>query len=114
MDVTPNPYQQPVQAQQPTTAPQQAAGYAPPVQAAVYTSASWTGGQKAGWFFVGLFGGLVGILLASLANVGHPDRSTATKMAVIGCASVLMLGFLLTMFAGCSLAAIAASVPAYY
>lgn len=44
---------------------------------------SWTGGQKAGWFFVGMLAGVPGVLIASLANVNHPDRSTATKMALI-------------------------------
>lgn len=53
----------------------------------------WAGKQKAGWFFVGLFGGIVGILLASLANVGHPDRSTATAMAAIGFVSLFALVF---------------------
>lgn len=100
MDVTPNPYQQPQSA--------------PTAQQPSYAANLWTGGQKAGWFFVGLFGGIVGILLASLSNVGHPDRSTATKMAIIGCVAVFVIGFLFTMVAGCSMAALMASVPAYY
>lgn len=54
---------------------------------------TWTGGQKAGWFFVGLFLGIPGIIVASLANVDHPDRSTATKMAAIGMAVELAIVF---------------------
>lgn len=54
---------------------------------------TWTGGQKAGWFFVGLFLGIPGIIIASLANVDHPDRSTATKMAAIGMAVELAIVF---------------------
>ncbi len=75
---------------------------------------AWTGGQKAGWFFVGMLMGIPGILIASLANVSHPERSTATKMAVSGCVAVFVLGFLLTMIAGCSMAALVASAPSYY
>lgn len=74
---------------------------------------AWTGGQKAGWFFVGFFGGIVGILVASLSNVGHPDRSTATKMAIIGCVTLFVLGFLLTLFAGCSTLALVGGMASY-
>ena len=43
-----------------------------------------SGAQRAGWFVVGLVGGIFGVLVASLANIGRAWRSTATKMALIG------------------------------
>lgn len=64
-------------------------------------STAFTGGQKAGWFFVGMLGGVVGVLVASLCNVNHPDRSTATKMALIGLASraaIFVLIFFMASF----------------
>lgn len=74
----------------------------------------WTGGQKAGWFFVGFLGGIVGILLASLSNVGRPDRSTATKFAIIGMVAAIVIFFLLFFALGCSAAMVAASVASRY
>ena len=47
--------------------------------------------QRAGWFFVGLIGGVSGVLVASLANIGRAWRSTATKMALLGMATYLGL-----------------------
>ena len=78
-------------------------------------AAAFTGGQKAGWFLVGMFGGVVGILIASLCNVNHPDRSTATKMAAIGMAAGIIL-FLLLFVVSCSAlsAAVYASVTSSY
>lgn len=50
-----------------------------------------TGAQRVGWFFVGLIGGILGILVASLTNVGREWRSTATKMALVGMVTYLVL-----------------------
>lgn len=85
--------------------PTQNQTYPAPVGHSLY---GWTGGQKAGWFFVGFFGGLVGILVASLTNTAHPDRSTATKMAIIGCVTCVALALLSSLFVGCSTAALIA------
>lgn len=65
------------------------------IQQASRQPSAFTGGQKAGWFLVGMFGGVMGILIASLCNVNHPDRYTATKMAAIGMAVDIALFFLL-------------------
>lgn len=69
----------------------------PVIPAPTSPSTVFTGGQKAGWFFVGMLGGVVGVLIASLCNVNHPDRSTATKMALIGLASWFVI-FVLIFF----------------
>lgn len=50
-----------------------------------------TGAQRVGWFFVGLIGGILGILVASLTNIGREWRSTATKMALVGMLTYLVL-----------------------
>lgn len=50
-----------------------------------------TGAQRVGWFFVGLIGGILGILVASLTNIGREWRSTATKMALFGMLTYLVL-----------------------
>lgn len=63
---------------------------------------AWTGGQKAGWFFVALLGGIPGVLIASLANVSHPDRSTATKMALVGLAARFVIFVLFFFMMECS------------
>lgn len=42
--------------------------------------------QKAGYFFVGMFGGVTGALLASLCNLNAPYRSDCTKFSLIGLA----------------------------
>lgn len=75
---------------------------------------TWTGGQKAGWFFVGLLGGVPGVLVASLANVSHPDRSTATKMALIGLASWFVLFVLIFFMMGCTTAMFVSGVASAY
>lgn len=49
-----------------------------------------TGAQRVGWFFVGLIGGILGILVASLTNIGREWRSTATKMALVGMLTYLV------------------------
>lgn len=43
-----------------------------------------TSGQKAGFFFLGFLGGIVGILAASLMNINAPYRPEGTKMAALG------------------------------
>lgn len=43
-------------------------------------------GQKLGYIFVGAFGGIAGVLLASLCNINAPYRSDCTKFALIGLA----------------------------
>lgn len=43
-----------------------------------------TGGQKAGYFFVGLLGGVGCAILASLCNINAPYRSDCTKFSLIG------------------------------
>ena len=55
---------------------------------------AWTGMQRFGWLLVGAFGGIFGILVASMANVGHPYRSEATKMAAFGFAAAVILSVL--------------------
>lgn len=50
-----------------------------------------TGAQRVGWFFVGFLGGILGILVASLTNVGREWRSMATKMALVGMLTYLGL-----------------------
>lgn len=42
-----------------------------------------TSGQKAGFFFLGFLGGIVGILAASLMNINAPYRPEGTKMAAL-------------------------------
>lgn len=77
----------------------------------------WTGGQKAGWFFVGLSLGIPGIIIASLANVNHPDRSTATKMAAIGMGvevALIVISFVLFFMMMSAVAIGAASGAASY
>lgn len=46
-----------------------------------------TSGQKAGFFFLGFLGGIVGILAASLMNINAPYRPEGTKMAALGFAT---------------------------
>lgn len=76
---------------------------------------AWTGGQKAGWFFVGLLGGIPGVLVASLANVSHPDRSTATKMALIGLAAWFVIFVLIFFMMGCTTAmSVTTATSAYH
>lgn len=55
---------------------------------------AWTGMQRFGWLLVGAFGGVFGILVASMANIGHPYRSEATKMAAFGFAAAVILSVL--------------------
>lgn len=55
------------------------------------TACGWTGLQKAGWFLFGLLGGPFGILVASMSNIGHPSRSTATGLAAGGFVATLAL-----------------------
>lgn len=43
-----------------------------------------TGGQKAGYFFAGLLGGVGCAILASLCNINAPYRSDCTKFSLIG------------------------------
>ena len=40
-----------------------------------------TGSQKAGFFFLGFFGGIIGVLAASLMNINAPYRPEGTRMA---------------------------------
>ena len=42
-----------------------------------------TSGQKAGFFFLGFLGGIVGILAASLMNINAPYRPEGTKTACV-------------------------------
>lgn len=87
----------------------------PSTQAPTTPSTAFTGGQKAGWFFVGMFGGVVGVLMASLCNVNHPDRATATKMALIGLASWVAIFVLIFFLATCATAMFVTSIAtAYY
>lgn len=77
-------------------------------------STAFTGGQKAGWFFVGMLGGVVGVLVASLCNVNHPDRSTATKMALIGLASWVAIFVLIFFMATCTAAMFVTPIATAY
>ncbi len=65
-----------------------------PAPQALQAREPWTGLQKFGWLLIGMFGGLLGILVASMTNVGHPNRSDATRMAVIGLLVAMALGLL--------------------
>lgn len=104
-------YQEP--APEPAWAEQQAYGQAPSAapEAArqpeldwhagpIVAPGAWTGTQRFGWFLVGALGGIVGVLVASMANVGHPYRSEATKMAIIG----LIVAIVLSALAGAGMA----------
>ena len=51
-----------------------------------------TSGQKAGFF-----GGIVGILAASLMNINAPYRPEGTKMAALGFATACVLGTLIAL-----------------
>ena len=73
---------------------------------------SWTGGQKAGWFFVGMLAGVPGVLIASLANVNHPDRSTATKMALIGMAAWIVVLIVIFFMAACTTSMLVSGIAA--
>lgn len=59
-----------------------------------------TASQKAGFFFLGFLGGIVGILAASLMNINAPYRHEGTKMAALGFATAIALGALV-MLVGC-------------
>ena len=59
-----------------------------------------TSGQKAGFFFLGFLGGIVGILAASLMNINAPYRPEGTKMAALGFATACVLGTLIALV-GC-------------
>lgn len=72
----------------------------------------WTGGQKAGWFFVGMLAGVPGVLIASLANVNHPDRSTATKMALIGMAAWIVIFIVIFFMAACTTSMLVSGIAA--
>lgn len=61
-----------------------------------------TSGQKAGFFFLGFLGGIVGILAASLMNINAPYRPEGTKMAALGLATACVLGTLIALFRGVS------------
>lgn len=54
-------------------------------------------GQKAGFFFLGFLGGIVGILAASLMNINAPYRPEGTKMAALGFATACVLGTLIAL-----------------
>lgn len=56
-----------------------------------------TSGQKAGFFFLGFLGGIVGILAASLMNINAPYRPEGTKMAALGFATACVLGILIAL-----------------
>lgn len=56
-----------------------------------------TSGQKAGFFFLGFLGGIVGILAASLMNINAPYRPEGTKMAAFGFATGFVLGILIAL-----------------
>lgn len=86
----------------------------PTAPAPTSPSTAFTGGQKAGWFFVGMLGGVVGVLIASLCNVNHPDRSTATKMALIGLASWVAVFVLIFFVATCTTAMFVTSIATAY
>lgn len=60
-----------------------------------------TSGQKAGFFFLGFLGGIVGILAASLMNINAPYRPEGTKMAALGFATACVLGILIALV-GCA------------
>ena len=62
-----------------------------------------TGSQKAGFFFLGFFGGIIGVLAASLMNINAPYRPEGTRMAALGFATALLVGILL-LFVGCAFA----------
>lgn len=53
--------------------------------------------QKAGFFFLGFLGGIVGILAASLMNINAPYRPEGTKMAALGFATACVLGTLIAL-----------------
>ena len=42
-----------------------------------------TSGQKAGFFFLGFLGGIVGILAASLMNINAPYRPEASSRSLV-------------------------------
>lgn len=58
-----------------------------------------TSGQKAGFFFLGFLGGIVGILATSLMNINAPYRPEGTKMAVLGFATACVLGIFIVLVA---------------
>lgn len=62
----------------------------------IVSPGAWTGMQRFGWLLAGALGGIFGVLVASMCNVGHPYRSEATKMAVIG----LVIAIALSALAG--------------
>lgn len=59
-----------------------------------------TGGQKAGYFFAGLLGGVGIAILASLCNINAPYRSDCTKFSLIGvvCAVLASLPFAAVLY----------------
>lgn len=95
--------------QQPQQPYQNPAGYQQPYYAP--SGADMPGSHKAAWFFIGMFTGIAGILIASMVNVDKPYRSEGTKWAVIGCFFWLAL-CLLFVFGGCS-AAYVTSIAGY-
>ena len=71
-----------------------------------------SGAQKAAWFFIGMFVGIAGILVASMANMDKPYRSDCTKWAAIGCFFWLVV-MCLFMFGGCTAALFSAGYDMY-
>ena len=56
-----------------------------------------TSGQKAGFNFHGVLGGIVGILAASQIDINAPYRPEGTKMAALGFATACVLGTLIAL-----------------
>ena len=56
-----------------------------------------TSGQKAGFFFLGFHGGIVGNQDAYLKNINAPYRPEGTKMAALGFATACVLGTLIAL-----------------
>lgn len=64
-----------------------------------------TGGQKAGFFFLGFLGGAPGVLAASLMNLNMPYRPQGTKLAACGFLTAILIGLLLFALVSCTYAA---------
>lgn len=99
--------QQPYQGQQP--------GYQQPYQQPYQPAPvgpEMPGSHKAAWFFIGMFTGIAGILIASMVNVDKPYRSDGTKWAVIGCFFWLAVCIFIIV-GGCSASVVTQSIGSY-
>lgn len=110
------PHAQCAQPPQAPPAQPQPPQYAPPTQAYAGWEAPLSGGAKAGWFALGFFLGLIGVLIAYLVteDKGPLRKGAALKFALFGTGTTVLLSILLVALTFCSVGAMFTSMYAYY